>query len=225
MITDHDLVLACAATYTNPNATFTGLDGTARVFRSVVGDVAIYAIEGTHDNLGWFLDFMALPVEEHVTVERPYIGWVHGGIFAVLDSVWDELLATVKTDVSAGLQVAVTGHSLGAGCAVIATALLVAIDIEPVRCSFFAPPKVGFKKMLDLVAEIPGNGYRNGNDPVPEVPFYAPPLWLYQQVPLLRGGKDATPPWEAHHIALYVALEEAINGPQTEKNPSSTPAA
>ena len=46
MITDRDLVLAAAATYTTPQADFVGLNGTARAFRTMVDDTAVYAIEG-----------------------------------------------------------------------------------------------------------------------------------------------------------------------------------
>ena len=211
MINDRDLVLACAATYGSNGATFTGLDGTARVFRTVVNGVAIYAIEGTHDPQGWLFDFMALPVEEHSTVLHPDIGCVHGGIFAVLMSVWTQMLAAIQDDVKNGLKIAITGHSLGAGCAVLAVALLVALDIHPVQSSFFAPPRVGFKTMHQLVDLVSTSAYRNGNDPVPEVPIRAVPLWLYEQRPLLCGGVSVRPPWEAHHIELYVELEAAIN--------------
>lgn len=214
MITDRDLVLAAAATYGSDAPTFVGLDGTARVFRTVIGDTAIYAIEGTHDPRGWLLDFMALPVEEHASVEHPDIGWVHGGIFAVLLSVWPQMLAAIMMDVKAGLNIAPTGHSLGAGCAVDAVALLVALGIMPVHAAFFAPPRVGFKKLHQLVDMVSTSAYRNGNDPVPEVPIRAVPLWLYEQLPLLCGGVSVRPPWDAHHIDLYVALEASINGEQ-----------
>jgi hypothetical protein len=212
MISDHDLVLASAATYTTVDATFSSLDGTARVFRTVAGDTAIYAIEGTHDPLGWFLDFMALPVELHASVEHPDIGFVHGGIFAVLMSVWPPMLSAILADVKAELKIALTGHSLGAGCAVQATALLVTLGIALVRCAYFAPPRVGFKKMNDLVDQAQTTAYRNSNDPVTDVPLCAPPLWLYEQRLLHRGGPPPYhPPWDAHHIANYVALEQSLN--------------
>jgi hypothetical protein len=212
-VTDKDLVLAAAATYGTAPATFSGLDGAARVFRMGINDVAIYAIEGTHDPVGWFYDFMALPAEQHASVDLPSIGFVHGGIFAVLTSVWPEMIAAVRTDAAAGLKVALTGHSLGAGCAVLATALLVALGIKPVRCAFFAPPRVGFKTMNMLVDQVQTSAYRNSNDPVTDVPLRAPPLWLYEQRPLLRGGPPPyRPPWDAHHIENYVALVEAMAG-------------
>ena len=235
LITDRDLVLAAAATYGSAAATFVGLEGTARVFRTEVNDIAIYAIEGTHDNRGWALDALALPLPSqlvggtpdqilnalhfmaspevvHATVEHPDIGFVHGGIYAVRASVWDPMLTAIRADVSAGTPVALTGHSLGAGCAVLATALLVAQGIYPIRAAFFAPPRVGFKKMHDLVDLVVANAaYRNGNDPVTDVPFRAVPFWLYEQRPLRRGGGIYRPPWDAHHIDNYIALELALN--------------
>lgn len=236
-VTDRDLVLASAATYGEGAATFSALDGTARVFRTLVDDVAIYAIEGTHDRLGWILDAMALPLPSqtigldaehvlralrfmaqpeaaHATVEHPDIGFVHGGIYAVLQSVWAAMLASIYKDLADGLKIALTGHSLGAGCAVQATSLLVALGIYPIRVAFFAPPRVGFKKMhalIDLVVE--NAAYRNGNDPVTDVPFRAVPFWLYEQRPLRRGGDKYRPPWNAHHIDNYVALVDALNPP------------
>ena len=207
MITDHDLVLAAAATYKTADATFYGLNGTARAFRTLVDDTAIYAIEGTHDSLGWALDFMALPISSHVTAEDEDIGWVHSGINAVLESIWPALIAAMSKDE----KYAITGHSLGAGMALLATARMVAFKHPPVRWAAFAPPRVGFKKMVDLVATIPGNAYRNGNDPVTDVPFKAEPLWLYEQVPLRRGDEVCHPPWDAHHIDLYVKLESELS--------------
>ena len=156
---------------------------------------------------------MALPLEAHGTIEHPDIGWVHGGIFAVHMSVWPEMIAAIKTDVSAGLKIALTGHSLGAGCTVLGVGMLVALGIVPVRWAAFAPPRVGFKQLIELVAKSVGTGYRNSNDPVPEVPIRALPLWLYEQVPLLLGGPPPyRPPWNAHHIENYIALEASLNG-------------
>jgi predicted lipase len=207
VVTTRDLVLAAAATYTAPVATFVGLSGTVRACRTVVGDTAVYAIEGTHDPLGWALDFMALPVPAHGTVEHPDIGWVHGGMNAALDSIYPALQAAMLKDD----KYAVTGHSLGAALALMATGCMVAAGHPPVQWAAFAPPRVGFKKLIDLVATVPGTGYRNGNDPVPMVPLRAEPMWLYEQVPLLRGGTPLRPPWNDHHMALYVALEAALS--------------
>lgn len=212
MISDRDLVLACADTYTTANATFSGLSGTVRAFRTMVDDIAIYALEGTHDPLGWALDFMALPVPSHVTAQDPDVGWVHSGIAAALESVWPAMFAAMMTEE----QYAITGHSLGAGLAVIATARMVGKNHPPVKWAAFAPPRVGFKQMIDMVATVPGIGYRNGNDPVTDVPFRAEPMWVYEQVPLLRGGAVCHPPWDAHHIPLYVSLEESLEPQRTQ---------
>ena len=207
MITDHDLVLASAATYTTAVADFIGLSGAVRAFRTVVDGVAIYAIEGTHDPLGWALDFMALPLPSHVTADDPDIGWVHSGIAAALDSIWPTMEKAMFSDG----EYAITGHSLGAGLAVISTARMVAKNHPPIRWAAFAPPRVGFKKMIEFVATVPGTGYRNSNDPVTDVPFRAEPMWVYEQVPLLRGGPPPyRPPWDAHHIQNYVSLEESL---------------
>lgn len=212
MITDRDLVLASAATYTTADADFTGLSGTVRAFRTMVDDTAVYAIEGTHDALGWALDFMALPVPSHVTAQDPDVGWVHSGIAAALDSIWPIMYLAMLSE----KKYAITGHSLGAGLAVIATARMVGKGRPPIRWAAFAPPRVGFKKMIDMVATVPGTGYRNGNDPVTDVPFKAEPLWIYEQVPLIRGGAACHPPWDAHHIPLYVALEESLAPERTQ---------
>ena len=233
MITDQDLVRAAKATYADNPATFVGLKGTANVFRTVIGDVAVYAIEGTHDDQGWLLDamalplpsqlvgdtpdhilkaikFMALPDAAHAAVEHPDIGFVHGGILAVLMSVWPDMLESIRNDIKEGLQIAITGHSLGAGCAVLAVGMLVAIGIMPVRSAFYAPPRVGFKKLHQLVDQASTIALRNGNDPVPEVPFRVLPFWLYLQRQLAIGGDQQLPPWSAHHIDFYVSLQAAL---------------
>ena len=207
MITDRDLVLASAASYVIQKPTFTGFGGAVCAFRTVIDGIAVYAMEGTHDRIGWALDFMALPVPSHATVEHPDVGWVHGGINAALDSIWPQLFMAMNQD----KEYAITGHSLGAGLTVIAVARMVATGHMPVRWAAFAPPRVGFKKMIELVAEASGNAYRNGNDPVPDVPFRAEPFWIYEQVPLRRGGAVCRPPWDAHHIDRYIELEAALN--------------
>ncbi len=229
MIVDRDLVLAAAATYAGGVPTFSGVGGAVRAYRTMVDDVAVYAIEGTHDTAGWMIDaaalplpsqligsepghvlcaikFLGLPVLEHDSVDHPDIGFVHGGIYAALMSIWPAMWETMRRDD----KVALTGHSLGAGCAVLATALMVALGKPPICAAFFAPPRVGFKKVHRLVDQVPTAAYRNGNDPVTDVPFRARPLWLYEQRPLLRGGDACRPPWDAHHIDRYVALEEML---------------
>ena len=206
MISDRDLVAAAAATYATPTADFSGADGAVRVFRSVIDGVPTYAIEGTHDPLGWALDFMALPIELHASVEHPDVGFVHAGFNAALDSVWATLVAAMAKD---PIYV-IVGHSLGAGLAILATGRQVALGRPPVQWAAFAPPRVGFKQLLALVAKVPGHAYRNGNDPVTDVPFRALPLWVYEQVPLVRGGNVYHPPWDAHHIENYVALVSSL---------------
>ena len=181
LITDRDLVLAAAATYGSAAATFVGLEGTARVFRTEVNDIAIYAIEGTHDNRGWALDALALPLPSqlvggtpdqilnalhfmaspevvHATVEHPDIGFVHGGIYAVLASVWDPMLTAIRADVSAGTPVALTGHSLGAGCAVLATAQ--ASCTRRRRAAWAACGSAARRPVLGTAWERRGNGRR-----------------------------------------------------------------
>lgn len=207
MISDADLVAASAATYATHEPTFVGLSGAVCAFRTMVDGLPVYAIEGTHDRLGWALDFMALPVPSHATIEHPDIGWVHSGLNAATDSIWPQLFAAMSQD----KEYAVTGHSQGAGLTVIVTARMVALGHPPVRWAAFAPPRVGFKKMIDLAARAPGAGYRNGNDPVTDVPFRAEPFWIYEQVPLRRGGAVCRPPWDAHHIDRYIELEKALN--------------
>jgi hypothetical protein len=207
VITDRDLVLASAATYTLPVPTFFGMGGAVRIFRTMVEDVAVYAIEGTHDPLGWFFDFLALPIASHDCVEDAALGWLHGGIFTLYKSVREPLIAAISKDE----KYAITGHSLGGGLTVMITGDMVARGHPPVRWAAFAPPKVGFQSLIELVAKVPGAGYRYCNDPVPEVPLTADPFWLYGQVPLRHNEGFVWPPQKAHAIENYVALEALLN--------------
>lgn len=208
MITNKQLVQVAAATYVpGAVADFRGADGAVQVFRTAVDGLAVYAIEGTHDSLGWALDFMALPLPSHVSENHPDVGWTHSGMTAALDSVWGPLVKALFAEPA----YAICGHSLGAALAILATGRMVVMKHPPVQWAAFAPPRVGFQKLIELVATVPGNAYRNGNDPVTDVPFKEEPLWVYEQVPLIRGGAVCRPPWDAHHIQHYVDLVNSLS--------------
>ena len=200
-VTDCDLVHAAARTYSGVPAAWVGMRGAVRVYRSLSSDgVPIFAFEGTHDPIGWALDFFAIPVPAQGALQQA-VGWVHAGFALALDSVWDDVSAVIEREP----VYALAGHSLGAALAVLATARMAVQEHPPVRWGAFAPPRVGMEKLVKLVEAVPGRAWAYGNDPVVGVPFAAPPLWPYYQVALTKCGKPMPRKWDAHAIGNYVA--------------------
>lgn len=205
MISDHELVLAAAATYDRASKPiFVGIDGAMKVFLSVVDGLRVAAIEGTHDPLGWALDFVALPEELRGTVSHPTLEWMHAGFYAAAV----DALPTVRDIANQG-PFALTGHSLGAAEAGAIGALLILEGIKPVKIGMFAPPRVAGDKYVSVVSSVPNCAYRYADDPVPMVPFSLR-NFPYRQVSLTQIGRglfarEILDPFVYHHIENYTA--------------------
>lgn len=70
-------------------------------------------------------------------------GKVHSGNTIALDSVWEGVLADIRSRALADDVVWVTGHSLGGALATIAAARLHSAGVQPVRAVTFGAPRVG----------------------------------------------------------------------------------
>lgn len=207
MISDHELVLAAAATY-DPKASpfFQAADGALRVFltRSAAGDLTIISVEGTHDPLGWAFDFVAIPEETRPTVDHPTLEWVHEGFFLLA-----ALMMPSAREIARRGPYAICGHSLGAALAVLSGAMLVLEGLPPVKIGAFAVPRVGGDRLVSVATSVPLSAFRYADDPVPMVPFTLR-RFPYRQVPLEQIGRASfaraiVDPFFYHHVAGYVA--------------------
>ena len=204
---------AAAATYTRTDPEFEDADHAIRVFLSKSsGGANILAIEGTHDPLGWALDFIALDVEDQQGMNHATLGLIHAGFYG------SALAALTRCAlIAARGPYAICGHSLGAATALLIGALLMDDMLPPVKIGAFAPPRVGGDVFIKTATSVPGCYDRYGTDPVTDVPIWLPPRFAYKQVPLRQFNAPLIPAWDIrarlaqHHIENYVSAVHAID--------------
>lgn len=146
-------------------------DKDTQLFIAHSGSAVVIAFRGTENIKDWLtnagFDFQNTPN-----------GKIHKGFDNALNSVWNQIVQTLKEVHQYGQPLWITGHSLGGALAALATARLV-LDIDPdiyksVHGLYtFGQPRVGdrtFVKTLD--DEIKHRYFRfvNNNDIVPRVP-------------------------------------------------------
>ncbi len=204
-ISDHDLVVAAAATY-DPAAIplYEGIGGAVRVFLSKVNGLNVVAIEGTKNAPGWALDFVAIPEEDRPKTDHPSLDWVHAGFMTGATLAIDSVRRVAQQ-----APYAITGHSLGAALAELIGALLSLEGLPPVKIGSFAPPRVGGDKFLSVLMSLPVTAYRYADDPIPLVPFFLPGF-PYRQVPLIQIGRGSfaraiLDPFVYHHCQNYLS--------------------
>ena len=206
--TDKELVDYAAATYLPDAKPFiSDLDSAIQVFVTARSDgLNIIAIEGTHNALGWALDFFALTMEDQEGVNHPTLGFLHAGFYAAALAVLSRLTPI------AARPYAICGHSLGAALALMLGALLIDDGTAPVKIGAFAPPKCGGDQFVKVAASVPLCAYRFGLDPVPLVPL-ALPTFPYRQVQLVELAAPTREPdiFAYHSISNYVSGVTALN--------------
>lgn len=204
---DSAMVDLAAATY-NPGSVpwLDQVENSIRVFRSDRDAVTDIAIQGTHDALGWALDFAAWPIEQHAGIDHPQLGFLHAGFYAAAQSIYPQILALAKQR-----SLTIQGHSLGAALALLIGAELIVDGVPPLKIGAFAPPRVGGDQFVKVVKSVPYCAYRYADDPVPLVPFTIPPAFLYRRVPFVQLGVSTFEiEFEDHHIANYVREVKAF---------------
>lgn len=119
------------------------------------------AFPGTNNLPSWFADLNAMPM----TVSG--VGRVHSGFWNAWLAIADPVLKAIGDK-----PVTFVGHSLGAAIAIMAAATMTAANNSPVAVYGFEPPRVSPDiNFRTLLANVPVNLYKNGNDLVPDVPL------------------------------------------------------
>lgn len=199
MISDHDLVLAAKATYDlKAVPVFEGIGNSIRIFQSKVDGLNIISIEGTHNPIGWALDFFALTVKDHEAANHPNLGFLHAGFYAASLLAMSTIRALIGQE-----PYAICGHSLGAAEALLIGGLLIDDGLPPMRIGAFAPPRVGGEAFVSVVKPY-SSAYRYCSDPVPLAPFWTKQL-PYMQVALnALGVAGLWIKFADHHVDNYV---------------------
>lgn len=110
------------------------------------------------DSVGADLDMMPIDV--------PGIGQVHRGFWAAWGAIAVPVLAAIDSR-----PVTLVGHSLGAAIAIMAASAMAVGGNPPVAVYGFEPPRVSTNgSVAAVLAKVPLNLYKNGNDIVPDLP-------------------------------------------------------
>ena len=186
MITDLTLCLSSSAAYYLPLTVTT--TSKVRVLIQSIEDTNVIAFRGSADEDDWMRDFDAIPVENH------YLGICHQGFLTGAQSALPLLKQYTEK------PFIITGHSLGGALAIMLGALLMVNGIKPLKIVTFGAPNTGIADNIPKILEsVPGNRYRNGDDPVPDIP-----PWPYQSDrPHTQIGKALLNPIEDHMLDRY----------------------
>jgi hypothetical protein len=173
--------------------------GPGNINASLVGasdDGIVIAFRGTlaaniHDLpslLDWAQDFEAAPV-----AVIGMSGKVHSGFWRGLDTIWDSVLAAVKTILATGDKpVYVTGHSKGGGFAHLAAMRLRAAGIMPAEVYTYAAPRVGDAEFAAAYDQaISAFRYEYRDDIVPHLP--PDPTFVAALKPFLGNRLESLP--------------------------------
>ncbi|MDR8750792.1 hypothetical protein FEP95_04738 [Burkholderia multivorans] len=131
--------------------------------RAIVRQTAaglVVAFPGT-DNL----DCVAADLDAH-PIDVIGIGQVHHGFWKAWGAIAVDVLAAID-----GRPVTLVGHSLGAAIAIMAASAMVVGGNPPAAVYGFEPPRVSTNgSVAAVLAKVPLNLFKNGNDIVPDLP-------------------------------------------------------
>lgn len=173
-----------------------------------VAGADVIAFRGSIDEEDWLRDFQGWPRK------HPVLGYCHSGFLAGMDTVAAELTQAID---ASGRPFVVTGHSLGAARALIVAALLTAGGRKPVLVETYGTPRPGMERLSQILlgGGYPIRAYKNGPDPVAEVPATIPPLLMYRKpvadtLLYVPPQDDAEDPFHWHHMPLYLEGVRAL---------------
>lgn len=191
-----DLGAVAAETY-SVNPTWTA--GDLAAIYTVRKGIRIIAIRGTtRDPRDWTRDLSAWPAHDRD------LGFCHAGFLAgAWELYWRSPLA--DDDFRGAI---IVGHSMGGALAILLGAILTTENSLPRAIVTFGAPRCASWKVRRLLRELPLRLYRNGDDPVPDVPWL-PGLYVHPRR-LIQIGEAALDPFNDHHISVYCRVMEDI---------------
>lgn len=201
MISDVALCQIAMDTYTrSPDIVGAGDDQNTQATITDVGDVRVIAPRGSKVARDWLIDLLAVPVLGHPVMQTAAMGYLHAGVnhaeLAIDAAVW----AAVE-----GRQWMAVGHSLGGG---IALDLAVSFKLRgrpPVRVRTFGALRIGLKDYIAASQGLDIREYKNGNDPVPQLPTFL----LHARPPVDVGETHIFDPAGCHFGSAYLATLHA----------------
>jgi triacylglycerol lipase len=127
---------------------------------------------GSDNTASWVTDL------DIAVLDDTKIGKVHKGFW----QAWQTIAGGVKAACAASQSpITLCGHSLGAALALIGAADFICSGIPLKAIYAFEPPRVSpSPNVCAILAKVPVFAYRNGGDPVPDVP----PFW--RQLPNIQ---------------------------------------
>ena len=165
---------------------------------TVQNGARVIAIPGTKAEIGeWLRDLDVMPIWDRD------IGICHRGF---RDGTLELYRASPLSDHDFAGAI-ICGHSLGGALAILLGAFLTAWGMPPAQIVTFGAPRCGSWRVRRVLAKTPLRLYRNGDDPVPEVPWL-PGLYLHPRA-LIAIGEPALDPIADHHVEAY---ERALEG-------------
>lgn len=189
-------------------------DGVCWALKKLTG-FDIVVLRGSVTALDWVRDLRALAIKTRV-------GHVHIGFHAGMEHVWSDLRPLISQ------PCIVAGHSLGAARAAVLSALMVADGVAPSARVVFGEPKPGMIDLAEVIKDVPGRSYRNGDeihhDLITDVPFSFPPLQYVHPTPVIpvccrphaeEFEEQGVFAW--HHVELYETALDAMSAQQQEK--------
>ena len=218
MPSDADCSALCAAIYTATTAdTFEHFDpgsddGVCWALKRLDGyDVVV--LRGSVTAQDWFRDAEAFTIATRA-------GRVHDGFHRGMEHMWADLKPLLEQ------PVIVTGHSLGAARAAILTAFMICDGKSPAARVVFGEPKPGLVDHAQIVKQVPGRSYRNGDglhhDVIADLPFSIPPAQYVHPTPIIPVCERPTGDlferlgiFAFHHVQLYEAALRAAKSQET----------
>jgi len=204
MISDAALAQACADTYNLPATLPIPITGTDARIATAADGIIIVAFRGSVTAEDWARDFIVAPITDR---DHPQLGPCHAGFLDGAQSIVGEV-ADAVTD----KPWIVTGHSLGGALALGVAALMVCASKPPLAFVTFGAPHFGGDQFVNWLMRVAGRQYRRGNDPVPLIPFDAPPLFRFldARAPLIEVGQPERDMFKCHAIVGYCADVAAL---------------
>jgi len=157
--------------------------------RAIVRETAgglVVAFPGSDNLPCWIADLDAIPMDV------PGMGSVHRGFYEAWNSISVDVLAAID-----GRPVTLVGHSLGGSIALVAAACMAVGGNPPSAVYAFEPARVSYDMTLRiLLRQIPLHLYRNGSDPVTDLPLGGVHPWFLTHI----GKRAGILPVIADHL-------------------------